>query len=178
MNISIIVAVTRDNAIGRHGDMLYHISADLRRFKALTMGHPLVMGRKTFESLPGGALPGRRNIVVTRNASFSAPGAESFPTLEAALEACGDEEIMVIGGGEIYRQTMPLAGRLLLTRIDTDSPDADTHFPAISSEEWTPAAADPLDGSLPNPSPFATDPRSGVSYRFETLVRRICPSQK
>lgn len=178
MNISIIVAITRDNAIGRHGDMLYHISADLRRFKALTMGHPLVMGRKTFESLPGGALPGRRNIVVTRNASFSAPGIETFPTLQDALAACGDEEIMVIGGGEIYRQTLPLANRLLLTRIDADCPDADTHFPVISPDEWTPAPADPLDGTLPNPSALATDPRSGVTYRFETLVRHICPSRK
>ena len=87
MSVTIIAAVARDGAIGIKGDTPFHISADLRRFKELTMGHPLVMGRKTFESLPGGALPGRRNIVVTRNAGWQAPGAECYTTLADAIAA-------------------------------------------------------------------------------------------
>ena len=186
MSVTIIAAVARDGAIGIKGDQPFHISADLRRFKELTMGHPLVMGRKTFESLPGGALPGRRNIVVTRNASWQAPGAECYTTLADAIAAAesnathdkaatvcnathdkdiaagGDVEVMVIGGGEIYRQALPLADRLLLTVIDADVPDADTHFPAFSPDVWRVAAE----------SPVHTDPRTGVPYRFIDYRRR------
>ena len=161
MSVTIIAAVARDGAIGIKGDQPFHISADLRRFKELTMGHPLVMGRKTFESLPGGALPGRRNIVVTRNAGWQAPGAECFDTIEEAIAACGDAEIMIIGGGEIYHQAMPLADKLLLTVIDANVPDADTHFPAISPDEWA-----VTEESAPH-----TDPRSGAGYQFVTYKR-------
>ena len=161
MSVTIIAAVARDGAIGIKGDTPFHISADLRRFKELTMGHPLVMGRKTFESLPGGALPGRRNIVVSRNGAWQAPGAERFDTIEEAIAACGDAEIMIIGGGEIYRQAMPLADKLLLTVIDANVPDADTHFPAISPDEWA-----VTEESAPH-----TDPRSGAGYQFVTYKR-------
>ena len=162
MDVTVIAAVARDGAIGIKGDMPFHISADLRRFKQITMGKPLVMGRRTFVSLPGGALPGRRNIVVTRNASFAADGAERAASLEEALRMCdGAPEVMIIGGGEIYRQAMPLATRLELTAIDADVPDADVHFPSVG-EEW----------AVTEQSDSATDPRSGASYRFLTLHRR------
>lgn len=157
------MAVARDGAIGRGGDMPFHISADLRRFKALTMGHPLVMGRKTFESLPGGALPERRNIVITRNAAWTAPGAERAASLDEALALCGaDDDVMIIGGGEIYRQAMPLCDRLLLTEIDAEVPDADTYFPDVDASEWTQTGA----------GEPAVDPRSGATYRFRDLERK------
>lgn len=163
MSVTIIAAVARDGAIGIKGDMPFHISADLRRFKELTMGHPLVMGRKTFESLRGGALPGRRNIVVTRNAEWSAPGAECFASIGEALAACGDTEVMVMGGGEIYRQTLALADRLLLTVIDAEVPDADTFFPALEAGAW----------QVVDQSADYTDPRSGSTYRFVEYRRLV-----
>ncbi|MDE7375420.1 MAG: dihydrofolate reductase, partial [Muribaculaceae bacterium] len=111
--ITIIAAITRDHALGRGGDMIYHISADLKRFKQITMGHPVVMGRRTYESLPRGPLPGRRNLVITSNPlSITLPeGAvlapdttlETYPTLAAALEAAGPDP-MIIGGGQVYAQ--------------------------------------------------------------------------
>jgi len=109
MKITIVAAVTSDAAIGIGGDMLYHISDDLRRFKRITMGHPIIMGRKTFQSLPGGALPGRRNIVISRNHDFKPENCEVFDSLDAAIVACEDsDEVMIIGGGEIYRLALPL----------------------------------------------------------------------
>ena len=158
--ISIIVAATRDMAIGRGGDLLYHISDDLKRFKSLTMGCPIIMGRKTFESFPKGALPGRRNIVITRNPAYSAPGVEVAPSVSVAIAMCeGAEHIYIIGGGEIYRQALPLADRLELTLIDAECPDADTRFPHIDL------------GALGagNPDFDRTDPCSGVRYCFLSL---------
>lgn len=126
--IHLIVAIDRNNAIGHNGDMLYHLSADLRRFKRLTMGKALIMGRKTFESLPCGALPGRRNIVVSRNSSWSAPGAEVAGSLDEAFALAGYGDVYVIGGGEIYRQSMPYADIIDATVIDAESAEADTFF--------------------------------------------------
>lgn len=161
--ITIIVAATRDYAIGSHGDLLYHISDDLKRFKSLTMGHPIIMGRKTFESFPKGALPGRRNIVVTRNKDYAAPGIEAAPSLEDAIALCApDEEIFIIGGGEIYRQALPLADRLELTLIDAEMPDADTRFPKLESNDW----------EIPEAHFENVDPRSGVGYSFLTVNRK------
>nr|WP_301708473.1 dihydrofolate reductase [uncultured Duncaniella sp.] len=120
-DITIIVAATRDMAIGNRGDLLYHISDDLKRFKSLTMGHPIIMGRKTFESFPKGALPGRRNIVVTRNISYTAPGIETASSVDDAVKMCeGAERAFIIGGGEIYRQALPVADCIELTLIDAD----------------------------------------------------------
>ena len=131
-DITIIVAATRDMAIGNRGDLLYHISDDLKRFKSLTMGHPIIMGRKTFESFPKGALPGRRNIVVTRNISYTAPGIETASSVDDAVKMCeGAERAFIIGGGEIYRQALPVADCIELTLIDAERPDADTRFPDI-----------------------------------------------
>lgn len=160
--ISIIAVVTTDGAIGRSGDQPVHIRDDFRRFKQLTLGHPIIMGRRTFEALPKGALPGRRNIIVTRNPLWSAPGAEASPSLADAIALCADtDEIMIIGGGEIYRQALPLAQRLLLTEVDLTVPDADTFFPSIDPEVW----------HLADSSPTTTDPLSGLTYRFTTYLR-------
>ena len=133
--ISIIVAIARHGAIGKGGDLLCHMSADLRRFKATTTGHTVVMGRKTYDSLPKGALPNRRNIVVTRNASFSAERVETAHSLDEALRLA-DGDAFIIGGAEIYRLALPIADRLYLTEIDAEFADADTFFPEIDKNEW------------------------------------------
>lgn len=161
--ITIIAAITADKgAIGRGGDLIYHISADLKHFKALTTGHVVVMGRRTFESLPKGALPDRRNIVVTRNPQLNPAGAETAGSLEEALAMCEGEEVFVIGGGEIYRQALCLADRLCLTMVDEPTPaDADTFFPAIDPAEWQISEMDEP----------AVDGRSGLRYRFTELKR-------
>lgn len=163
-NLSIIVAVAPDLAIGRRGDLLYHVSADLRRFKALTTGHTIIMGRRTFESLPKGALPDRRNIVISTRAGYTAPGAEVFGSLDEALASAGDDETFIIGGASVYGAAMPLASRLYLTRFDRTEPDADTFFPEFDINAWvTVECTDP-----------ETDPRSEVKYHFETLQRKTC----
>ncbi len=160
--ISIIVAVTRNNAIGRSGDLLFHISEDLKQFKAITMGHPIIMGRKTFESFPNGALPGRRNIVITRQRDYNAENIEVVNSLQAAIDAVKDvDKAFVIGGGEIYRQALPLCSRLYLTEIDTEIADADTFFPEIN-DEW----------EITEQSDIKQDPRSGVQFRFTCLYRK------
>lgn len=134
MVVSMIAAVARNGAIGKDGNQPFFIKDDLQHFKQLTLGHPIIMGRKTFEALPKGALPGRRNIVLTRNAAFHAPGAEVVSTPEQALALCAEaDEVFIIGGGEIYRLFMPLAQRIYLTEIDAEVPDADTFFPAFSA---------------------------------------------
>ncbi len=162
MTLSIIVAITRDRAIGANGDLLYPISADLKRFKELTMGCPIIMGRKTFESFPKGPLPGRRNIVITRNPDYQPAGAEVYHSLDEAIAAVdGVEKAFVIGGGMLYAQALPLANELQLTVIDTERPDADTFFPEIPASEWTKVEE----------SDARIDPRSGLSYRFVCLSR-------
>lgn len=161
--ISIIVAITRNNAIGRGGDLLFHISEDLKQFKAVTMGHPIIMGRKTFESFPNGALPGRRNIVITRQEDYSANGIELVNSLQSAIDAVTDtDEAFVIGGGEIYRQALPLCSRLYLTEIDAEIADADTFFPEINREEW----------EIINQSEIKEDSRTGTQFRFTCLSRK------
>ena len=163
MTISIIAAVAAHGAIGRRGDLLYHISADLKRFKALTMGCPVIMGRKTFESFPKGPLPGRRNIIVTRNRGYFREGAETAPSLEDAISRCKDaEKVFIIGGGEIYRRAIEIADILEITEILAEVADADTFFPTVNPAEWETAET----------SEKMTDPRSGVEYRFLTLKRK------
>lgn len=179
----IICAVAANGGIGRDGDLAFHISADLKRFKALTSGHTVVMGRKTFESLPKGPLPNRRNIVITRNPgrlvvspqgglpeqrSACARGFETAPSLEAAIamaEAAGETELFIIGGGQIYAAAMPMANRLEITEIGADAIGADTYFPAIDPNEWEPAASEP----------WQRDEKSGADYRFVTY-RKTIPS--
>jgi dihydrofolate reductase len=134
--ISFVVAVSKNGVIGREGGLPWHISSDLKRFKEITMGKPVVMGRKTWESLPRRPLPGRRNIVITRSKDFVADGAEVAATPEEALRLSGDvPEVAVIGGGEIYRLFWPLVDRLYLTEVDLEV-SGDTYFPAVLPAEW------------------------------------------
>lgn len=136
MTLSIIVAVASDGAIGRANDLLWHLPADLKRFKELTTGHTILMGRKTFESLPRGPLPNRRNIIISRSLPAQ-PGAEVYPTIQQALEACAsDEEVFIIGGGEIYRQLLPNTERIYLTRVQASFSDAEVFFPELDPTEW------------------------------------------
>lgn len=137
MKIMIIAALAQNNAIGLENRLLYALPNDLRRFKTLTSGHTVVMGRKTFESLPKGALPNRRNIVLSRQAGTSFPGTECFRSLPEALEACRNEkEVFVIGGASVYEEALPLADRLYITHV-TDTPaEADAFFPEIRPTDW------------------------------------------
>lgn len=141
--ISLVVAAAENNVIGHQGTMPWHVSGDLKNFKAITTGKPIVMGRKTFESI-GRPLPGRRNIVVTRNADWTAEGVDVARTLENAIALAGNvAEVMIIGGGEIYTQALPMASRVYLTRIHA-SPEGDTTFPALADQDWVQSDARPL----------------------------------
>lgn len=132
--ITIIAAVARNRAIGFENKLLYWLPNDLKRFKALTTGHTIIMGRNTFESLPKGALPNRRNVVLSRTTK-ELPGCEVFPTLEEALQICrSDEDIYIIGGARVYEQAIRFADRLCLTEIDDTPKDADAFFPDYS--DW------------------------------------------
>ena len=127
--INIIAAVARNRAIGFEEKLLYWLPNDLKRFKALTTGHTIIMGRNTFESLPKGALPNRRNVVLSRSIK-ELPGCEVYPTLEEALESCkSDEDIYIIGGARVYEQAISIADRLCLTEIDDLPAEADAYFP-------------------------------------------------
>lgn len=135
-NISIIVAIAENNAIGKDNQLLWHLSDDLKRFKRLTTGHTVIMGRNTFLSLPKGALPNRRNIVITDQPGETFEGCEMAHSIDEALQLAGDsDECFVMGGGMVYLQMMPLAGRLYLTKVH-QSFDADTFFPEIDFSEW------------------------------------------
>lgn len=132
--ISIIVAIASNGVIGGGGDLLWHISEDLRRFKQITSGHPVIMGRKTFDSI-GRPLPNRQNIVITRNSEWSVDGCLRAGSLQEAISLCdSSQEVFIIGGGEIYRQAISLADKLYITYVDT-SYEGDTFFPTIG-EEW------------------------------------------
>jgi dihydrofolate reductase len=159
--ISIIVAIGNNGEIGRGGDMIWHVSEDLKRFKAITTGHTVVMGRKTWESLPKRPLPNRRNIVITRNAAYEAPGAEVCTSLEAAIDAAvADAEIFIMGGGEIYKQVLSRATRLYLTRIHASAEDADTFFPLPTEQHWM-----KVEESDPKVTP------KGLGFHFENYIR-------
>ena len=141
MRIAIIVAAAENGVIGKSGTLPWRLPSDLKRFRQLTMGKPVVMGRKTFQSLPR-ALDGRANIVITRDALFAAAGAVIAPTLEAALTLAkaeadrrGVDEVMVIGGGEIYAAALAFAERIYLTRVHGFA-EGDTYFPGLSPAEW------------------------------------------
>lgn len=151
----------RNRAIGRSGDMPWHLPADLAHFKRTTLGHPVIMGRKTFESI-GRPLPGRRNIVITRQTGWSADGIDVAGSLEAALAEVGDIPCFVIGGGEIYRLALPLAHELHVTIIDTAVADADTWFPAFDDTDWRLASEEHRD----------RDDRNAFDLSFRHYVRR------
>jgi dihydrofolate reductase len=134
-SITLIAARARNGVIGRNNQMPWKIAGEQAYFKRMTMGSPIVMGRKTWESL-GRPLPGRRNIVITRNPTYTATGADVVDSLDDALRlAGGSEEVFVIGGAQLYAAAMPRAKRLLLTEIDADF-DGDTFMPALDRNEW------------------------------------------
>ena len=160
--LAIIAAVARNGAIGAGNRLLWHIPGDLKRFKALTTGHAVIMGRKTWESLPEKfrPLPQRRNLVITRDPAYAAPGALVVPSLDAALAACApNETAFVIGGAEIYALALPRADRLELTEVDRDYV-GDVYFPALDRAAWTETAREP--------GPQDADP----PHAFVTLTRR------
>ena len=137
MTISLVVAAATNNAIGKDGKMPWHLPNDMKHFKNITWGMPVVMGRKTFESL-GKVLPGRKNIVITRQPGWNVEGAIAVQKIDDALfvaKATDAKEVMVIGGGEIYKILFDKARRIYLTRVDAE-PEADTFFPSLNPEEW------------------------------------------
>jgi dihydrofolate reductase len=158
--IVLLAAVADNGVIGRDNALPFHQSSDLKRFKALTMGKPVVMGRKTYLSI-GKPLPGRTNIVVTRDGSFQAPGVVVAPSVEAALSVArgdalrrGADEIVVIGGTEIFVQTMPLADRLEITHVHM-RPAGDVYFPAIDTARWRETARNEHSAGAKDDAPFA-----------------------
>ena len=158
-DIVLVLARATNGTIGKDGAMPWHIPADLKRFKALTTGKPMIMGRKTFESLPG-LLPGRRHIVLTRDKAWHAEGAEVAHDVESALALAGDDGVSVIGGAEIYALFLPLATRIELTEVHADY-EGDTHMPPFP-DEWTEIAREshPEEGQRP-------------AYSFVTLERAL-----
>lgn len=160
--LSLIVAVGENSEIGRHGRMPWHLPADLKRFKALTLGKPVIMGRKTFEAI-GKPLPERRNIVVTRNTALQIPGCETAASLTDALVlAAGAREIMLIGGAELYREGLPRAQRIYLTRVHARF-EADTFFPMLDQADWRETARED----------HVADERNPFAYTFLILERRV-----
>lgn len=143
MKVSVIVAASANNVIGASGGLPWRLSEDLRRFKEITMGKPMIMGRLTFESI-GRALPGRRSIVLTSDSDYQAEGCDVVTTPDAAFELAGDaDEVMIIGGGNVYEQMLPMTDRIYLTRVHADI-DGDTFFPEINEDEWRIVSSEPL----------------------------------
>jgi len=166
MEIVLVVAVARNGVIGAKGTMPWHLPADLKHFKAKTLGRPMIMGRKTFESI-GRPLPGRDTIVVTRQSGFTADGIHVASSLEDALPLAVDlargrstDEITIVGGGQIYAQAMGLATRIEYTEIDVE-PEGDAHFPALDPAVWA---------ELSREEHPAEDERP--AYRFLTYIRK------
>lgn len=160
--ISIIVAIAENRAIGFENKLIYWLPNDLKRFKTLTTGNTIIMGRRTFESLPKGALPNRRNIVLSRNGKAEDfPGADLYADLDSALASCTGE-VYIIGGSSVYREAMPKADRLCLTYIYDTPQNADTFFPEINSEEWEETFREEHD----------TDEKHAQRYAFVDLVRK------
>ena len=158
--ISIIAAVAKNRAIGFENKLIYWLPNDLKRFKALTTGHTIIMGRNTYLSLPKGALPNRRNVVLSTTIK-ELPGCEVFPTLEAALKSCKeDEDIYIIGGARVYEQAMALADRLCLTEVDDTPKEADAFFPDYS--EW----------EIAEKEEHGKDEKHAFNYAFVDYVRK------
>lgn len=135
MDISIIAAIGKNNELGKNNDLIWHFHKDMVFFRQITTGSTVIMGRKTFESLPK-ALPKRRNIVITGSEDYAAEGAEVCHSVEQALKLCENERVFIIGGGRIYKQFLNLAENLYLTEIDAECPQADTYFPAFNKNEY------------------------------------------
>jgi len=160
-HISIIVAIAENRAIGKDNRLLWHLSDDLKRFKRLTTGHTLIMGRNTFLSLPNGPLPNRRHVVITDVPGEDFEGCEMAHSVEQAIELAGNgEECFVIGGGMVYAQFLPIAGKLYLTQVH-HSFDADTFFPEIDLSQWKVVQSEKVEAG----------PKNEYSHTYSELVR-------
>lgn len=157
--ITIIAAVAQNRAIGYNNNLLYYLPNDLKRFKALTTGHTIIMGRRTFESLPKGALPNRRNVVISHTVT-ELPGCDVFTSLKAAIDSChSNEDIYIIGGASVYEEALPLADRLCLTEIHALPEKADVFFPSYTG--WTEVSREE----------HAPDERHAQAYAFVDYQR-------
>ncbi|MDH3547535.1 MAG: type 3 dihydrofolate reductase [Gammaproteobacteria bacterium] len=158
--ISIVVAVSKNHVIGSRGELPWRLSDDLKHFKALTIGKPIIMGRKTYESI-GQPLPDRQNIVITRQTDYFAEGCDVVASVDSAIAAAGDaDELMVIGGGDIYRLFLPLAKRIYMTRVQAEVA-GDAYFPVLDAGEWRESMHDER----------AADQNNQFDYTFVTLER-------
>jgi dihydrofolate reductase len=166
VSLALIAALDRRGAIGRDNALPWHLPDDLKRFKALTLGQAVLMGRKTAESI-GRALPGRRNLVLTRSGRVPFPGQEAVASLDAARAAIGTAALFVIGGAEVYALALPFAQRLHLTRVDTVVPDADTYFPEFDLAQWRETACEP----------HSADARHTFAFAFVDYVRAVASSR-
>lgn len=163
MHISLIVATDENNGIGIKGDQPAFISEDLKRFKALTTGNTIVMGRKTYQALPKGALPNRRNVVLTRQGDFSAPGCDIISQPDELKNICSpDEKVFIIGGGEVYKLFFSQAQEIYLTKIHHTFEGIDTWFPEIEDNNWELKTTE---------GPF-TDKKNGLSYSYINYSRK------
>ena len=160
--IKAIVAVDENGAIGRQGDLLCHLPADMRHFKEMTMGHSIVMGRKTFESFPRRPLPGRQNLVITRSAGWQYPGVIVAHSLEQAIAMAETDTVFIIGGAQIYEQALPVVDVLHLTLIHARWASADVYFPALDPNQWQAVEREH----------HTSDHRNAYEYDFITLKRR------
>lgn len=160
--LALIAAIAENNAIGHCNKLIYWLPNDLKRFKELTTGHTIIMGSNTFRSLPKGALPHRRNIVLSRKES-NFPGAEHFTSLEEALANCTDEDIVyIIGGEQLYKHAMPIADILCLTEVEDTPEEADAFFPQFDKREW----------EVVEQMSFGNDEKHAHNYKFVTYIRR------
>lgn len=160
-SIALVAALDRDHAIGRGNDLPWKLPDDLKRFKALTLGKPVLMGRKTAESL-GRALPGRHNLVLTRSGRVPYDGMDAVASLEEAIARARDGELAVIGGGEVYALALPLATHLYLTHVDTQVGDADAFFPRFEAGEW----------NVVRREAHPSDAKHSFAFEFVDYVRR------
>ena len=159
--LELVVAAAENDVIGRANRLPWHLPSDLKHFKALTTGKPVLMGRKTYESI-GKPLPNRTNLVLSRGAAFHAEGCQAVGSLQEARDVAGASPLMIIGGAEIYRLCLPDAQRIHLTLVHTVIPDGDTFFPQWRSPEWRETAR----------APQAADERNTLAHSFITLERR------
>lgn len=161
MIISMIVAASENNAIGKDNKLIWHLPADLKLFKTLTMGHHMIMGRKTYESI-GKALPGRVSIVISRQEFYKAEDCFVVHSLEEALnKASGDSEVFIIGGDAIFKSALPIVDKVYLTRVHATF-EADTFFPELSAESW----------ELLESTPFKADEKNKYDYSFQVFSRK------
>ena len=159
MTISMIAAVGRNNELGKDNDLIFHFKSDMKFFRETTTGSTVVMGRKTFESLPK-VLPNRRNIVISRNADLKIDGAEVCQSVEEALKLCENDNVFVIGGGKVYAESLKYADKIYLTEIEADCPGADTFFPEFDQMQW-------------NREVLAEHNENGVNFKH-ILYEKIC----